>query len=442
MTNLAEIRGKIDANDLLIVHQLRRRMELGLVVGRLKRIGGLGVSDFKRERPRAEARGSDFSLSAKSGPQIGSPICRFREDCGRASGGSHNIPCAGALLRCLKAEASAHPWSFSEIEVLGRVTDASRGAWSPNVASSFFRRIIDETVKLLNENPMLSAYQGMPGAHGELAAETQNKKAIPISCGSFQEVLMGVGEGIFDFGEVPIENSIGGAVENANLLLANTSLGVSGEIILPIHHCLLALPETDFSGIKIVLSHPQALKQCSNAIAENGWEAVEHNDTAGASLKVASELLRETGAISRNVCAQLYGLKIVRSNLENDPTNRTRFLIFEAKMPEMGGSRHIVSIGLPDMKDLALFLNGIRNAGAEITRVFSERHMANLLSALKDDVRERLGELLQGRTEYKVKRDGEKFVVEFDRKEGVGKIAGWQGLVHIGSYEPAKEILG
>ena len=68
--------------------------------------------------------------------------------------------------------------------------------------------------------------------------------------------------------------------------------------------------------------------------------------------------------------------------------------------------------------------------------------MANLLSALKDDVRERLGELLQGRTEYKVKRDGEKFVVEFDRKEGVGKIAGWQGLVHIGSYEPAKEILG
>ena len=96
---------------------------------------------------------------------------------------------------------------------------------------------------------------------------------------------------------------------------------------VPVHHCLLALPETDYRDIKVVYSHPQALAQCRGVIARNKLEPRPYYDTAGAAMMLANERPKAAAAIASRLCAGIYGLEILKDSIEDHESNNTRFIV-------------------------------------------------------------------------------------------------------------------
>lgn len=107
----------------------------------------------------------------------------------------------------------------------------------------------------------------------------------------------------------------------------SSNLKIVAEINLPVHHCLLALPGTDRAQVKIVFSHLQALGQCRDFLRKYNIEPKPFYDTAGAARMLAEGQLKEAGVIASKKCAHIYGLQILKENIEDFPGNRTRFLI-------------------------------------------------------------------------------------------------------------------
>ena len=172
------------------------------------------------------------------------------------------------------------------------------------------------------------AYQGEPGAYSEAAAiEHFGNAALPVARDSFEAVFESVSEGECDLGFIPIENSVNGSIHrNYDLLLQNT-LYIISEYQLRIQHCLIARPEANLEDIQLVISHPQGLGQCRKTLptlVNAKTEAVY--DTAGAVKMVAEGDDLHVAAIASRRAAEIYGMKILAENIEDDPSNFTRFL--------------------------------------------------------------------------------------------------------------------
>ncbi len=179
------------------------------------------------------------------------------------------------------------------------------------------------------EEPMNAAFQGVHGAYSEAAARAALGKEIATSpCETFAEVFDRVERRQSDRGVIPIENSLAGSIhENYDLLLTH-GLHIVGEIHQRIEHALLAPPGSTLGRLTSVRSHPQALAQCSRfLLAHPAIKPVPFFDTAGAAHAVARDGRTDTGAIAGAYAARLYGLRILKRNIENSPNNFTRFLV-------------------------------------------------------------------------------------------------------------------
>lgn len=214
-----------------------------------------------------------------------------------------------------------------EKEVIDRIRHYPTGVVSPDFMESLFLNIIEESKALQKRDFKLIAFQGEHGAYGEVASKEWKEELIPIPCNRFDEVFAGVQCGSYDYGIVPVENSLGGPVEQVNRLFIDTPLHVVGALRIPVHLCLLALPETDHREIRTVYSHPQALSQCRQFIKRNKLEPIPFGDTAGAARKVSEEGQTRAGAIASRLCARLYQLEIIKENVEDLHSNMTRFLV-------------------------------------------------------------------------------------------------------------------
>jgi len=175
---------------------------------------------------------------------------------------------------------------------------------------------------------MRVAFQGIRGAYSEMALKRHFKsEAQPVSCASFEEVFKAVMEAGVEFGFVPAENTIAGTVvENYDLLLSHDVV-VRAEVYMAIAHMLLAKKGTLFVDISRVLSHPHALNQCKAFLRQHGLKAVPAYDTAGAAKEVAKRSSKRWAAISSILCAEIYGLDILKKNIQSTQTNTTRFLV-------------------------------------------------------------------------------------------------------------------
>ncbi|MFH0846602.1 MAG: prephenate dehydratase [Chloroflexota bacterium] len=172
------------------------------------------------------------------------------------------------------------------------------------------------------------AYQGEPGAYSEEAAFRFFGAGIrPRPCESLDDVFRVVETGEAQSGVIPIENSLEGSISRSYDLLLDSSLKVAGEIELRISHCLIASPESSLDKIRRVYSHPQALGQCRSYLRHLGAELVATYDTAG-SVKMIKEMGTLDGAaIASARAAQLYGMKILAREIEDNPFNFTRFFV-------------------------------------------------------------------------------------------------------------------
>ncbi|CAL5065613.1 unnamed protein product [Urochloa decumbens] len=173
------------------------------------------------------------------------------------------------------------------------------------------------------------AYQGVPGAYSEAAAAKAYPGCDAIPCDQFEVAFQAVELWIADRAVLPVENSLGGSIHRNYDLLLRHRLHIVGEVQLPVHHCLLALPGVRRDLLTRVISHPQALAQCELTLNAMGLNVAREafDDTAGAAEHVANGNLRDTAAIASARAAELYGLQVLADGIQDDAGNVTRFVM-------------------------------------------------------------------------------------------------------------------
>ncbi len=175
---------------------------------------------------------------------------------------------------------------------------------------------------------MRVAYQGEPGAFSEAAAERFTPDAERLPCESFEEVFRQVESGTAARGVLPIENSIGGTIHRNYDLLLEHDLPIVGEVQLRVAHHLLAYPGARMEEIRQIYSHPQALAQCERFLRSMpDRKVVATYDTAGSAKMIRDQALQDTAAIASERAAQVFGLAILQSSIQDFTDNLTRFLI-------------------------------------------------------------------------------------------------------------------
>ncbi len=179
----------------------------------------------------------------------------------------------------------------------------------------------------------LVAFQGVHGAYSELAArQLLGESFQTFPCETFDDVFLAVVKGKASHAAIPIENSLAGSIHQNYDLLQQHPLHIIAETYVRVEHALLCHVDSSLAEIKRVRSHPQALAQCSDFFrAHRKIKAEAFYDTAGAAQSLAEEHLTDVAAIAGAHAADLYHLKVLRHNLENQKHNFTRFLLISKK---------------------------------------------------------------------------------------------------------------
>ncbi len=160
---------------------------------------------------------------------------------------------------------------------------------------------------------------------------------------TFETLFSSLDEGLAEFLVVPVENTLIGAIQPAVDLLDKSSLGIVGEVAIPIRQLLIGCPGAVFGEIVAVESHPAALAQCERFLAAHPQiERIETEDTAGSVARIVEGRDRTRAAIAGRRAAELYGGSILRENLEDGSQNYTRFLLLSEQDSWMGfGSNNL-----------------------------------------------------------------------------------------------------
>ncbi len=224
------------------------------------------------------------------------------------------------------------------------------------------------------------AFQGRRGAYSECAAHYLFGKDIEVlPMDTFEEIYRAIETGSADGGAVPIENSTAGSIYENYDLLAKWRHPIVGEVKLQIEHCLCASKGASLQTLRRVMSHPQALAQCSRFFSEHpDIEKVVFFDTAGSAEEVARRKNLTDGGIASSYAARLYGLDILQSNLENiQGVNFTRFYAIQKEPLPISPSADLKTVILFELSDddkpgsLYGALGAFAKRGINMTRIES-----------------------------------------------------------------------
>ena len=213
-----------------------------------------------------------------------------------------------------------------EAQILQRMQNNNTGPLSKQAVAQLFTEIMSQCRAL--EAPLSVAYLGPEGTFSEAAALKRFGSAVQGKpCTTIDEVFRAVESGTVNFGMVPVENSTEGAIGRTLDLLLQSPLKVCGEVMLAVHHCLMA-HHGDLNAIRTVFSHPQSLAQCQNWLAKNLPKAdrIPVASNAEAASRAASQNV-SGAAIASKRASELYDLQILDENIEDDAKNTTRFLV-------------------------------------------------------------------------------------------------------------------
>jgi prephenate dehydratase len=183
------------------------------------------------------------------------------------------------------------------------------------------------------------AFQGEPGAYANLAAQQAVPHAQPIPQPSFEAAVEAVRAGDCDLCVIPVENSLIGRIADIHHLLPDSGLHIVGEHFLPIRHQLLGLKDATLAGVTDVYSQLPALAQCRNIIRDRKLKEHHWYDTAGSAKHVAELKDPKAAAIASTLAGEIYGLKVLAADVEDEHHNATRFLIMarDAQLPKNEG---------------------------------------------------------------------------------------------------------
>lgn len=181
------------------------------------------------------------------------------------------------------------------------------------------------------------SFQGAYGAYSDIACRAVFPDMETLPCDTFEEAFAAVQSGEADLAMIPVDNTLAGRVADVHHLIPKSGLFILGEYFLKVQHSLLGVPGTKIEDLKHVHSHLHALPQCRKAIKELNLKPHVHGDTAGAAQEVAERGEKEHGAIASSLAAEIYGLDILREDVQDADHNTTRFLILarETKVPPL-----------------------------------------------------------------------------------------------------------
>jgi chorismate mutase / prephenate dehydratase len=226
-----------------------------------------------------------------------------------------------------------------EDQVLQRIrTTAAELGLDPHPVEHLFRLIIEMSIthqlahlRDLAVTPLRVAYQGVEGSFSHLTAQRRyagrTGGVLLTGFETFRQAADSVRLGVNDVALLPIENSTAGSINETYDLLAEGGLSINAEVISEISHCLLGLPGATLEGLRLVISHPQALAQCEKFLASlEGVKTQTEFDTAGAARKVRELGDPGVAAIASERAATVFGLAILVSGIQTQMSNYTRFV--------------------------------------------------------------------------------------------------------------------
>lgn len=215
-----------------------------------------------------------------------------------------------------------------EAKILKRVQDENTGPLSNGDIARLFREIISCCLAL--EQPLTIACLGPAGTFTEAAAIKQfGHFAATRALASIDEVFREVESGAAHYGVVPVENSTEGMVNHTLDCFMSSQLSICGEVELPIHHAFMSRGKSD--AITAIYSHEQSLAQCRRWLDRHYPETPRMPVASNAEAARLAQATEGVGAIAGEMAADRYGLRILATNVEDDPDNKTRFLVVGAQ---------------------------------------------------------------------------------------------------------------
>ncbi len=284
MDDLEKLRSKLDTVDRRLLEDLRERLETVAGIARVKEEGLSFLRDHERETEvlnRVEGWARELGIDSFRTHEI------FRE----------------IIAMSLKAQE----------EVMLHREQVERSARSAHGV----------------------AFQGVEGSYSEIAARkyfsVRSDTMEFVGCSSFHEALQMAETGKVGYAFLPIENTTAGSINQTYDLLRGTNLRIVGEEILHVRHCLLGVDGAQVEELERVLSHPQALIQCSQFLAAlDDVELVAFEDTAAAAREVARVGDPSQAALASVEAAEIYGLQVLREAVADQEENWTRFVVISS----------------------------------------------------------------------------------------------------------------
>jgi len=258
-----------------------------------------------------------------------------------------------------------------EAQVLSTVLARNSGPLGNEAMARVFREIMSACLAL--QHPMKIAYLGPEGTYTQGAVYKHFGHAVEAApLAAIDEVFREVEAGSVDFGVVPIENSTEGAIDHTLDMFMNSPLKICSEIDLRIHHNLLG-KAADLSGVRRVYAHQMAHSQCREWLESNlgGVERIPVSSNAEAARRASEEA--DAAAIAGQVAAEIYELRVLAANIEDEPDNTTRFLVIGQQIPQPSGRDKTSLLVSTPNKPGALFrlLKPLSEHGISMTRIES-----------------------------------------------------------------------
>ncbi|MEE1003462.1 MAG: prephenate dehydratase [Acutalibacteraceae bacterium] len=283
--NLDELRAEIDKIDDQLIKLFQDRMEVASKIGQYKKDNGLPVLNSQREREILN------EVADKSKPEMKSYL---------------------RVLYSLLFELSR---SYQE-KIFKKHSELY-----DNISQS-----ISNTNNLFPTDSVV-ACQGVEGSYSQIACEKIFKNPNIMYFNEWEKVFSAIEQGFCDYGILPIENSTAGSVKQVYDLMVNHNFSIVRSTRIQVNHCLLAKKGTKLSNIKEVISHEQALTQCSEFLSGlDGVKITTVENTAIAAQMVAESDRDDIAALSSNNCAELYNLNCLKTSVQDKNNNYTRFI--------------------------------------------------------------------------------------------------------------------
>ena len=204
------------------------------------------------------------------------------------------------------------------------------------------------------------SFQGVEGAYSHLAVQEFFPNAEAVPCKTFELALAAAESGDVDYAMIPIENSAAGRVADIHRLLPKSDLHINFEHFQKVEHKLLIHPQTDQVQIKKIISHEQALAQCSDKIQQLDYDILIGADTAGSAKTISEQKILDTAAIASSLAAKIYGLKTIDESFANSSNNITRFYVM---------SKNENKEFNPDQTYISSFLFSVNNTPGSLFKV-------------------------------------------------------------------------